>query len=52
MMGYKVHYLLDNLSNQSYDSKTNIFVGVPKDIEDNIYKIGVDFDYAVYDENS
>ena len=46
----KVHYLLDNLSNQSYDSKTNIFVGVPKDIEDNIYKIGVDFDYAVYDE--
>lgn len=50
MMGYKVHYLLDNLSNQSYDNKTNIFVGVPKDIEDNLYKVGTDFDYAVYDE--
>ena len=50
MMGYKVHYLLDNLSHQSYDSNTNIFVGVPKDIEDNLYKIGTDFDYAVYDE--
>ena len=50
MMGYKVHYLLDNLSHQSYDSKTNIFVGVPKDIEDNLYKMGTTFDYAVYDE--
>jgi superfamily II RNA helicase len=50
MMGYKVHYLLDNLAHQDYDSKTNIFVGVPKDIEDNLYKIGTKFDYAVYDE--
>ena len=30
LMGYKVHYLLDNLCHQGYDSKTTIFVGVPK----------------------
>ena len=28
-MGYKVHFLVDNLSYNSYDSKTNIFIGVP-----------------------
>ena len=50
LMGYKVHYLLDNLCHQGYDSKTTIFVGVPKTIEDNLYKLGVSFDYAVFDE--
>jgi len=50
LMGYKVHYLLDNLCHQGYDDKTNIFVGVPSTIEDNLYKIGVNFDYAVFDE--
>ena len=50
MMGYKVHYLLDNLCHVSYDEKTNIFVGVPRVVEDQLYKIGVSFDYAVFDE--
>ena len=50
LMGYKVHYLLDNLSHNSYDNKTNIFVGVPSTIEENLYKLGLTFDYAVYDE--
>ena len=50
MMGYKVHYLLDNLCYQSYDDKTNIFIGVPSVIEDNLYKLGISFDYAVFDE--
>jgi superfamily II DNA or RNA helicase len=50
VMGYKVHYLLDNLCHQGYDSKTTIFVGVPQTIEDNLYKLGVSFDYAVFDE--
>ena len=49
-MGYKVHYLVENLSQNSFDSKTNIFVGTPKEIENNLHKIGNDFDYAVFDE--
>ena len=49
-MGYKVHYLVDDLCLQSFDAKTNIFVGTPKCIEDNIHKIGNYFDYAVFDE--
>ena len=50
LMGYKVHYLVDDLCFQSFDAKTNIFVGTPKCIEDNIHKIGNHFDYAVFDE--
>ena len=50
IMGYKVHYLLDNLCHNGYDDKTNIFVGVPSVIEDNLYKLGITFDYAVFDE--
>jgi len=50
LMGYKVHYLLDNLCHLRYDDKTTIFVGVPSVIEDNLYKLGVTFDYAVFDE--
>ena len=50
MMGYKVHYLVDTLCDLSYDDKTNIFVGVPSVIEDNLYKLGINYDYAVFDE--
>ena len=49
-MGYKVHFIVDNFVNHSYDSKTNIFIGTPEEIENNIHKIGVEFDYAVFDE--
>ena len=49
-MGYKVHFLVENLSHYSYDSKTNIFIGTPKEVENNILKIGTNFDYVVYDE--
>ena len=49
-MGYKVHFLVNNHSNYSYDSKTNIFIGTPYEIENNIYKIGTSFDYAIFDE--
>lgn len=49
-MGYKVHFLVDNLSHYSYDSKTNIFIGTPLEIETQLPKLGNDFDYAVFDE--
>ena len=49
-MGYKVHYLIDNHSHMSYNSKTNIFIGTPECVETNLPKIGCDFDYAVFDE--
>ena len=38
-MGYKVHYLVDNLSHNSFDSKTNIFIGTPNEIENNSNQI-------------
>ncbi len=49
-MGYKVHFLLDNISNFSYSSDTNIFIGTPREIENNFNKIGFEFDYTVFDE--
>ena len=49
-MGYKVHYLVDNLSQNSFDNKTNIFIGTPDEIENNLHRIGTHFDYAVFDE--
>ena len=49
-MGYRVHYLVENMAHQSYDSKTNIFVGTPDIIEKYLPKIYTEFDYAVYDE--
>lgn len=49
-MGYKVHYLVENMGHLSYDSRTNIFVGTPDIIEQYLPKIGNDFDYAVFDE--
>ena len=49
-MGYKVHFYLENHNNFSYDDSTNIFIGTPDCIEDNLYKINPNFDYVVYDE--
>ena len=49
-MGYKVHYFVENLSHNSYDSKTNIFIGTPLEIENNLYRLKERFDYAVFDE--
>jgi hypothetical protein len=49
-MGYKVHFLLDNLSHYSYTAQTNIFIGTPLEVEDYLNKVGTNFDYAVFDE--
>ena len=49
-MGFKVHFLVNNQSHYSYDSKTNIFIGTPYEIENNLIQIGTDFDYVVFDE--
>jgi hypothetical protein len=49
-MGYKVHYLVENMGHLSYDSRTNIFVGTPDIIEKYLPKIYTNFDYAVFDE--
>ena len=49
-MGYKVHYLVEGNINYNYDKQTNIFIGTPEYIENEIGKIGIQFDYAVFDE--
>uniref|UniRef100_A0A6C0FAQ4 Helicase ATP-binding domain-containing protein n=1 Tax=viral metagenome TaxID=1070528 RepID=A0A6C0FAQ4_9ZZZZ len=49
-MGYRVHYLVNNHCENSYDKQTNIFVGVPETIEECLPKIGLKYDYAVFDE--
>tara|TARA_Y100001958_G_C21238847_1_gene565999 strand:- start:1389 stop:3494 length:2106 start_codon:yes stop_codon:yes gene_type:complete len=49
-MGYKVHYLVENMGHLSYDSNCNIFVGTPNIIEKYLPKIYTNFDYAVFDE--
>ena len=51
-MGYKVHFLVDNYDNIGYDNSTNIFIGIPENIEDNLPKLlsTCNFDYVVYDE--
>ena len=49
-MGFKVHYLVENMGHMSYDSKTNIFIGTPDMIEKYLYKIYTKFDYIVFDE--
>mgnify|MGYP006125618679 CR=1 FL=1 len=49
-LNYKVHYLVEDIYMNSYDEKCNIFVGTPEYIEEYLYKIGVNFDYAVFDE--
>ena len=49
-MGYKVHYLVENMSHLSYNSKTNIFIGTPDMVEKYLPKFYINFDYAVFDE--
>tara|TARA_Y100001935_G_scaffold133288_1_gene110335 strand:+ start:3458 stop:6169 length:2712 start_codon:yes stop_codon:yes gene_type:complete len=49
-MGYKVHFLLDNISHYSYSPQTNIFIGTPTEIENCLLKTGTTFNYAVFDE--
>ena len=49
-MGYKVHYLLENMGHLSYNKDTNIFIGTPDIIEQYLPKIYTNFDYAVFDE--
>lgn len=49
-MGYKVHFLIEGHAHQTYNEKTNIFIGIPETIERYIYKIGTHFNYAVFDE--
>ena len=49
-MGYRVHYLLENMGHLSYNKDTNIFIGTPDIIEQYLPRIYTDFDYAVFDE--
>jgi len=49
-MGYRVHFIVENHQHSSYDSRTNIFVGTPEEIEESLPKVGCQFDYAVFDE--
>lgn len=49
-MGYKVHFILDNISHFSYSPQTNIFIGTPTEIENSLLRLGTTFDYAVFDE--
>ena len=49
-MGYKVCYLVHSGEILSYDERTNIFVGTPEVIEDYLYSLNLQFDYAVFDE--
>lgn len=49
-MGYKVHFMIEGHAHQTFSTDTNIYVGIPETIEKYIYKIGINFDYAVYDE--
>ena len=45
-MGYRVHYLLENMGHLSYNKDTNIFIGTPDIIEQYLPRIYTDFDYA------
>ena len=49
-MGYRVHYLIENHAHLTVSDKTNIYIGIPDTIEKYIYKIGVHFNYAIFDE--
>ena len=41
-MGYKVHFLVDNLSHHSYGPDTNIYIGTPQEVEKNLMKNGIE----------
>lgn len=47
--GKNVQYILNGYE-ETLDKNGNIYIGTPKLIEDYIYKTGIDFDYAVFDE--
>ena len=49
-MGYRVHYLIEGHAHLNVSDKTNIYIGIPETIEKYIYKTGVHFNYAVFDE--
>lgn len=49
-MKYRVHFLLDDIGHFKYDNKCNVFIGTPEYIENYLYKIDVNFNYAVFDE--
>jgi len=49
-MGYRVHYLIEGQAHLNVSDKTNIYIGIPETIEKYIYKTGVHFNYAVFDE--
>ena len=49
-MGYRVHYLVENMGHLSYNKDTNIFIGTPDIIEQYLHRIYTHFDYAVFDE--
>ncbi len=49
-MGYRIHYLVENMGHLSYNKDTNIFIGTPDIIEQYLPKIYTHFDYAVFDE--
>ena len=48
-MGKNIQYLIEG-HKYLLNDKGNIYIGTPKYIEDYIYKIGNNFDYAVFDE--
>jgi superfamily II RNA helicase len=48
-MGKNIQYLI-NGHEHLLNSTGNIYIGTPKCIEDNLYKIGTNFNYAVFDE--
>ena len=47
-MGYKVNFVVDKIFTNN--NNNNIYVGTPLEIENNINKLGIDFDYVVFDE--
>ena len=48
-LGKNIQYLIDGHEHLLNENGT-IYIGIPECIEDNIFKIGNNFDYAVFDE--
>ena len=48
-MGKNIQYLIEG-HEHLLNKNANIYIGTPRYIEDNLYKIGVNFSYAVFDE--
>jgi len=49
-MGFKVHFLIDNINNYSYDKNTRVFIGTPDIIEHSLPTLNIHYDYCVFDE--